>query len=210
MSDAVIASNNVTTVQKSALRAYENSFSISFPNCTEIHEDAFRQAHITTAYLPNLTTLVGRNQFRESTLSYAIFPKLSNIGSGDAFEAVNGTKNSLLGADLGAKSLVNSITISQWTFYLCTSVVIILRYPQVCPLGNINAFEKSRYGSGGTGGTIYIPKSLYDHLGDGTSLDYKAATNWSTINGYGTITWAKIEGSQYENYYVDGTPIPTE
>lgn len=49
-----------------------------------------------------------------------------------------------------------------------------------------------------TGGTIYIPKVLYDHLGDGTSLDYKAATNWSTVDGYGAITWAKIEGSAYE------------
>lgn len=52
--------------------------------------------------------------------------------------------------------------------------------------------------SGGTGGTIYIPKALYDHLGDGTANDYKAATNWSTIDARGTITWAQIEGSEYE------------
>ena len=47
-------------------------------------------------------------------------------------------------------------------------------------------------------GTIYIQKVLYDRLGDGASLDYKAATNWSTVDGYGTITWAKIESSAYE------------
>lgn len=52
--------------------------------------------------------------------------------------------------------------------------------------------------SGGTGGTIYIPKVLYDHLGDGTANDYKAATNWSTVDARGTITWAQIEGSEYE------------
>lgn len=84
---------------------------------------------------------------------------------------------------------------------------IILRNSSLTSLTNYNVFRGSRYASGGAGGTIYIPKSLYDHLGDSTSLDYKAATNWSTVDGYGTITWAQIEGSQYENYYADGTPI---
>ena len=86
---------------------------------------------------------------------------------------------------------------------------LILRPTTVVMLRNINCFGNTRFKSGGSGGTIYIPKALYDHLGDGTSDDYKAASNWSTVEGYGTITWAKIEGSQYENYYADGTPIPT-
>ena len=63
------------------------------------------------------------------------------------------------------------------------------------------------YIAGGSGGEIYIPKVLYDHLGDGTSSDYKAATNWSTVDARGTITWKQIEGSEYERYYADGTPI---
>lgn len=85
--------------------------------------------------------------------------------------------------------------------------VLVIRDSSVIALGNTNVFNNTPFKSGGTGGTIYIPKALYDHLGDGGSYDYKAATNWSTINGYGTITWAKIEGSQYESYYADGTPI---
>lgn len=56
--------------------------------------------------------------------------------------------------------------------------------------------------------TIYIPKVLYDHLGDGTSDDYLAATNWST-KGLTVDKFAPIEGSVYENAYADGTPIPT-
>ena len=72
-----------------------------------------------------------------------------------------------------------------------------------------NSFDNTPFASGKTGGTIYIPKVLYDHLGDGTSLDYKSATNWSTYDGYGTITWMPIEGSIYENAYADGTPIST-
>lgn len=86
---------------------------------------------------------------------------------------------------------------------------LVLRYPAVVALGGVACFNNTPFKSGGTGGTIYIPKSLYDHLGDGTANDYKAATNWSTVDGYGTITWAKIEGSIYETQYADGTLIPT-
>lgn len=86
---------------------------------------------------------------------------------------------------------------------------IILRRTTVVSLRAVSCFTNTPFKSGGSGGTIYIPKVLYDHLGDGTGSDYKAASNWSTVEGYGTITWAKIEGSQYENYYADGTPIPT-
>ena len=86
---------------------------------------------------------------------------------------------------------------------------LVLRGTGIMQLANVNNFSNTPFASGGAGGTIYIPESLYEHLGDGTASDYKAATNWSTIDGYGTITWEKIEGSQYENYYVDGSPAIT-
>lgn len=85
--------------------------------------------------------------------------------------------------------------------------VIVLRSSSIQVLANLNAITNTPFKSGGTGGTIYIPKSLYDHLGDNSSSDYKKATNWSTVDGYGTITWAKIEGTTYETHYADGTAI---
>ena len=84
---------------------------------------------------------------------------------------------------------------------------LILRSTAITALQTASALSDTKFKSGGAGGTIYIPKLLYDHLGDGTANDYKAATNWSIIDGYGTITWAQIEGSIYENAYADGTPI---
>lgn len=88
---------------------------------------------------------------------------------------------------------------------------IILRSSNVIALTSLDSLDNNTpFKSGGTGGTIYIPESLYNHLGDGTADDYKAASNWSTLDGYGTITWAKIEGSAYDGYYADGTPIPAE
>lgn len=95
-------------------------------------------------------------------------------------------------------------------FQNCSSLdTIIIRNPVRRGLAGTSVFNGTPFASGGTGGTIYIPKSLYDHLGDNTSSDYQSATNWSTVYGYGTITWAKIEGSYYETHYADGTEIPT-
>lgn len=67
---------------------------------------------------------------------------------------------------------------------------IVLRRTSVCTLQNVSAFSNTPFKSGGTGGTIYVPSSLIS--------SYQSASNWSTINGYGTITWAAIEGSEYE------------
>ena len=75
---------------------------------------------------------------------------------------------------------------------------LILRSPTRVNLSHENAFNGTKFKSGGAGGTIYIPKVLYDHLGDGSNMDYKAAAKWSIVDGYGTITWAQIEGSPYE------------
>ena len=93
-------------------------------------------------------------------------------------------------------------------FKNCTKLdTLVLRSTTLGRMVYNNGLSGTPFASGGTGGTIYIPKVLYDELGTGSANDYKAATNWSTIDGYGTITWAQIEGSEYENYYADGTPI---
>ena len=84
---------------------------------------------------------------------------------------------------------------------------LILRSQTLVQIGGMDTFANTPFYSGKAGGTIYIPKMLYDHLGDGSAQDYKAATNWATYDGYGTITWAPIEGSIYETQYTDGTPI---
>lgn len=104
--------------------------------------------------------------------------------------------SSLVFADLGNLPAIRNT----YTFNNCSKLkTIILRSQNLVTMPyNVNVFNNTPFKSGGTGGTIYIPKALYDHLGDGSALDYKAATNWSVYDGYGTITWAQIEGSQYE------------
>lgn len=171
--------------------------------------------------VPNATT--GNNVpylFENTTMTGFFAPKFT-INGAVAFSRANSLVNVVVGKInsfstfasstlrrvdicLSGGKLDNTFSYSSGCPVLDT---IILRPTSIVTLQNTSAFNNTPYKSGGTGGTIYIPKSLYDHLGDGTSLDYKAATNWATVNGYGTITWAQIEGSIYETQYADGTPI---
>jgi hypothetical protein len=171
------------------------------PNVTKVRRGAFTG-------LPNLSVLKVHNVV---SFDARAFDYMSSPLTGVAFLALiaetKGYTFSGLSAPVVDFALCRSFTNTAFntnshikTLVLRSTTVVSLQGATAVP----NAFK-----SGGAGGTIYIPRSLYDHLGDGTNLDYKAATNWSTVDGYGTITWAPIEGSIYETQYADGTPIPT-
>ena len=147
-------------------------------------------------YAPNATS-IGANAFRQCrTLKQVRLPSLTSPASGSYFfyQATSGTRKLEL-IDWGEANIGGN-----WAGYCANLKTIILRKTTIATLGNISqAFQGTPFASGGSGGTIYIPKVLYDHLGDNSSSDYKAASNWSTVNGYGTITWARLEGSIYES-----------
>ena len=170
--------------------------------------NAAQATNITTAEFPSLCTISYDQFFQGTKVTCLVFPRFG-------MELVSNSSGRLYGGDFKDSSLLEAVDfailrlIYGSVFQNCTVLdTIIIRCDYVIPtLSNVNAFANTPFASGGSGGTIYIPKALYDHLGDGTALDYKAATNWSTVDGYGTITWAQIEGSQYEDYYADGTAV---
>ena len=192
--------------------------SFSFPNVTQCYDNA---ASYFFARCTGLTVIPANAlpKFEKFNRSQSVFEYCTNLtvvvlpsyySTAQNLQFRDCTK--LKTVDLGNATIPdpNSNLFNQSFFSGCTLFdTLILRHSYVPKLGNINNFNGTPFASGGTGGTIYIPKSLYDHLGDNSSSDYKAASNWSTINGYGTITWAKIEGSIYETQYADGTAIPT-
>ena len=161
------------------------------------------------AYCSNLTsfkgpkiTSIGGEAMRNTAVTALAFPSWA--------ETKNPSSSFYGCSQLAVVDLGGSGTISgTYTFRACTSLkTLVLRSSTIVALGGVGAFmQTGTFVNGGTGGTIYIPESLYDHLGDGGSSDYKAASNWSTLDGYGVITWAKIEGSYYETHYADGTAI---
>lgn len=230
---------NVTGTEVKPAAFYGNSSitKINAPLVTKVGDAAFYSCSgVTECYFPNLTTVGFRSFNKFGTAGMSLFlPKASTFTNGSFVENINssttvafagahasyivlpslqgisttymysGMKN-LLGADLGSTTRLETYCFSS-SSKLDT---LILRITNgMVNLANVNAFNATPFASGGAGGHIYIAKTYYDKLGTGLSGDYKAATNWSTIDGYGTITWHAIEGSYYETHYADGTPIST-
>ena len=140
----------------------------------------------------NLTNIVGSNTF----LNCINLPSIVLKGATMMYDANFSGCSSLAIADFGA----SFTSMRSNNFLNCASLnKIILRNASIVTLSNINNFSGTPFASGGTGGTIYVPSSLI--------ASYQSATNWSTLDGYGTVTWEAIEGSQYENYYADGTAV---
>lgn len=192
---------NVTTINPTAFQGCTGLVSASFPSVKVIQASAFQGCtNLSALTIPVLDTLVGTNNFYNcSKITGPIVVKNQvDFGGSNFYGCAN----------------LTSVDICPWIlrggsfFTGCQKLkTIILRLPRMVSFVNVSVFNDTPFAQGGTGGTIYIPKTYYDHLGDGTGLDLKSATNWSTIDGYGTITWAQIEGSIYETQYADGTPI---
>ncbi len=210
----------------------DGSFSGEFEDDTITSLGPYRLANlsqVTTVRLNNLTTTTGHSNFVGNTnMEWLFIPKLKTMGAGayDSFAGSNVleylafpslSRATLLAAFLNKLPALEAVDfgpsltgLGNANYVLGNNSnyqIIIFRRTSVVSMLNSNCFASSRFKSGGAGGTIYIPKVLYDELGTGSSLDYKSATNWSIYDGYGTITWAQIEGSYYETHYADGTEI---
>ena len=165
--------------------------SYSFANCKSL----------VSIHLPNLTTLYAAHCFDGcSALTMACFPKLGTGNIKYFYSSTFVNCSSLQIADLGVLG-ATSRGLSAQDFRGCSSLktLILRKSDGICPLGDINCFQNSAFGSTGTGGTLYVPSALIS--------SYQAATNWSTILGYANNQILPIEGSIYETQYADGTPI---
>lgn len=183
-----------------AYRQYGNELRINAPDLTTVEMYSFWQStKITSGYFPKVTTIKTQG-FSVTGFVKVAFPSLTTF-SGDSNLYYN---TALIAIDLGRVSrLVGSC------LYGCPKLttIVLRKSSTITTMAKLNALNSTPFASGGSGGTIYIPKVLYDELGTGSSRDYKAATNWSTLDSYGTITWAQIEGSYYETHYADDTEV---
>ena len=84
-------------------------------------------------------------------------------------------------AGIGASAFANCYALE---------TLVLRKTASVCTLSATSAFTNTPLGSGGTGGTVYVPSALIS--------SYKTATNWSTLYNAGTVDFVAIEGSDYE------------
>lgn len=163
---------------------------------TQVYGSVFRgNTSLQKVFLKNCTTISNAGYaFTRAPLIYGVFPSLTTIKTWGNFESCSKLEVIDIGATLTRFSDAQFDGSSKFK-------TLILRGNSVSTLGNVNVFNGSPFASGKTGGTLYVPQALIS--------SYQSASNWSTILGYATNSIVAIEGSQYENYYADGTPIST-
>ncbi len=135
---------------------------------TFVGASADHKMTMTECHMPNLGTSIALNL---------------NWGSTTAANACQ----QLEVCDIGkAKSIAAN------TFANCYKLqTLIMRRTSVTTCANVSAFLNTPLrGRNSLTAEIYVPENLID--------SYKAASVWSTIEGYGYVTWKKLEGSIYE------------
>lgn len=152
---------------------------------TSIRANACRDLTSLVTALFDSAVSVGANAFYGCTNLKTFSGKSLSGTSGSAANLFHSC-TALEIADLGSASALQSNT-----FYNCSSLKeVILRNPTVVTLSNISTFNGTPFASGGSSGTIYVPKALIG--------SYQTATgNWATVIGYGTITFESLEDSEY-------------
>lgn len=183
-----IQSNTVTSLSNYAFSYARLMTSASFPNLTgSIGSYTFQYCNsLESVNLPHANAMGGYNFRYCTSLTEVMLPGLTKTGNSatgaDAFRGCTALKT----VDLGKCVRIDVNAFSGDTVF----DTLILRRTSVCALNNVNAFTGTPFASGGAGGTIYVPNALLS--------TYPTSTNWSTIDGYGTVTWKAIEGSIYE------------
>lgn len=178
----------VTRIKQYALMnvGETNGLSISdtsFPSLTTVDSNGFRNARAGTIKITSSSDILKNTRpFGDnSALTRAEFPNQTGVVGSQCFYSCS---------HLSILDIGKATAISANAFNGCPLSALIIRSQSVATLNDVSAFNNTPFKSGGTGGTIYVPSSLIE--------TYKASNNWSTVNGYGTITWQSIEGSIYE------------
>jgi hypothetical protein len=151
----------VTTIDSSAFHSCSGLVSVNLPVAQALNSNAFTGCKgLTTINIPAVKAIYGNSFQTCGKLTIIDFPSLLSIMDSSVFNS-------------------------------CAELrTIILRSATMCTLSNANAFTKTPFASGGTGGTVYVPQALIE--------SYQAATNWSTLYAAGTCNFVAIEGSEYE------------
>lgn len=199
------SNSNVVTLDASTFESCTGLTSIDVPNVTVLGNGCFKICnHLTDTIFPKVTSM--GSQVFSSVESKLVFPSLV-ITPTNSFSGWRGKE-----LDLGE----SITTMRGYTFngFNTTATykfdTLVLRNPSQVVTLETNNFNNNtaHFAPNQSGGTVYIPKVLYDHLGDGTSLDYMTSATWTAmLNLNSNNTFAPIEGSYYETHYADGTLI---
>lgn len=157
----------------------------AFRGCSSL-ESVYAKGAITSLS----TSVFTGNTGKPSGLKIARFPYMAISTLRYTFGSTTSSNACTLleYADIG-----NTAAIAAIAFANCYKLqtLILRKSDTICKLANVSAFNNTPIrGYNSLTGTIYVPSALIS--------TYQTATNWSTIYAQGHVTFAAIEGSEYE------------
>jgi len=186
----------------------KNIFVYAFLNCynlaltslpsslTAIQNYAFSCCEsITSISCDGEITTLGYYAFNGSSshpmqLESASFPNMSASNLYNTFGSTTDANacQQLAFCDIGSTSAIASNAFNNC---YALQTLVLRKSDSICTLSNVNAFTNTPMrGYNSLTGTVYVPSALIS--------TYQTATNWSTLYNAGTVTFAAIEGSEYE------------
>lgn len=181
--------------------AFQNCTALSISNIpnsvTSINTYAFRSCtSMTSVSCDGSITTLGSGAFWGDTgkamqLTSASFPNMaltSNLGTVFGSTTAACACQQLEFCDIGSTT---GIAANAFANCYALETLVLRRTDAPCALANVSAFTNTPMsGYNNLTGTVYVPEALI--------TSYQTATNWSTLYNAGTVTFAKIEGSDYE------------
>lgn len=185
-----------------------NIYSSAFANCyklalttlpstvTYIGQFAFQRCEgLTSIYCNGAITTLNINSFNGNSthpmsLTSVRFPNMVTSSLSYAFGNSTAAQacQFLELADIGSTA---SIAANAFANCYALETLVLRKSDAICTLSNVSAFLNTPMrGYNSKTGTVYVPSALIS--------TYQTATNWSTLYNDGTITFAAIEGSDYE------------
>lgn len=194
-----LSAPNATSINDYSLYGCTGLTSVSLPVCTSTGAQSMRGCtNLLSVSLPELQIVGGATGSTSKTHLLYGCTKLTDVWMPKVYY--------FQGYEFAGCSALTGLdfpklkTIKGNAFSSCSNLkVLILRRNEVASVSNINSFSSTPFASGGSGGTLYVPQSLIS--------SYQSASVWSTLLGYANNSIEKIEGSPYENYYYNGSPI---
>ena len=189
--------DGITSIGSYAFQKCSSLALTSLPdNVWEIGGSAFQYCKGITSLSGNcrITTFgsaaFNGNSTNRMQLAHVSFPNMAVASLSTVFgsSTANNACQLLEDADIG-----NTSGIAANAFANCNKLqtLILRKTGSICTLANVNAFLNTPMrGYNSLSGTIYVLSALIS--------TYQTATNWSTIYGEGHVTFAAIEGSEYE------------
>ena len=191
--------SGLTTIGSTAFQGCRSMVLTTIPSSvTSISSNAFNACTgLVNIQCDGIMGTVGTDAFTcnstyPSNLETLRFPNLSK-GKSVTWSTVCGTTTVANAAQkLRLADIGFTYRIAASAFANCYALkTLILRRTTVCSLANVSAFLNTPMrGYNSLTGTVYVPSDLIS--------SYQTATNWSTLYNDGTVTFAAIEGSEYE------------